>query len=144
MRVITQVLSAVLALLLSASLQAQVQVSDAFVRASLPGSDATAAYMTIQNHSGAAVELKSVTTKAAPQVTMHNSMNHNGMLHMMGVASLPIPAHGTLALSPNGTHLMLEKVTAPLAAGTTVELVLHFADGKQQTVQATVRSVLDE
>jgi periplasmic copper chaperone A len=123
---------------------ADLEIVGAYVRASLPASDSTAAYMILQNADSAAVVISSFSSPAAGKVTMHSTMNHNGMLHMMGVDVLTIPAKGELKLSPNGNHVMLESVVAPLAAGAEIELTLHFADGQQQVVRLPVRSVLDE
>jgi copper(I)-binding protein len=41
---------------------------------------------------------------------------------------LPIPAGGSLALTPGGTHLMLIGLQEPLQAGGEVMLTLEFAD----------------
>jgi periplasmic copper chaperone A len=128
----------------STYVHAEVKIENAYVRASLPATDSTAAYMTLRNADAKAVVISSLSSPAAGKVTMHSTMNHNGMLHMMGVATLTIPANGELKLSPSGNHVMLEAVTTPLIPGAEVELTLHFADGQHQVMRLPVRSVLDE
>ncbi|HWK54465.1 MAG TPA: copper chaperone PCu(A)C [Hyphomicrobiales bacterium] len=129
---------------LSLAAHADIHVEDAYVRALPPGTPTTAAYMRLSNDSDAAVALVGATSPVAGKVTMHSTMNHNGMMHMMPNTKLEIPANGSLVLESGGRHLMLEELAAPLAAGTEIELTLQFDDGSATTLQVPVRSVLDE
>lgn len=129
---------------LALTAHAEIAVEGAYVRALPPGTPTTAAYMRLSNDSAAAVALVGASSPVAGKVTMHSTMNHNGMMHMSPNAKLEIPANGSLLLESGGHHLMLEQLAAPLAAGTTIELTLQFSDGSTTTLQVPVRSVLDE
>jgi copper(I)-binding protein len=59
---------------------------------------------------------------------------------MKSLASVTIPPKGRLELKPGGIHLMLEGLKQPLKLGQKVRLVLRFADGDTQTLEATVRN----
>jgi copper(I)-binding protein len=128
---------------LSAALaKAELVVDSGYVRASLPGSTTTSAYMTLSNPADADVLITGVTTRAAAKVSFHSTMNHDGMMHMMDLESLKIAARKSLVLEPGGMHLMLENTAAALLAGRRIELVLQFADGRKQSISLPVQSVL--
>ncbi|MES2605093.1 MAG: copper chaperone PCu(A)C [Pseudomonadota bacterium] len=119
-------------------------VEGGHVRALLPGVNSTAAYMTLRNGGTAELVLTAISSPSATKVTLHNTMNHNGMLHMMSMETLRIPAGGEVVFEAGGMHLMLEELSAGLEPGDEVELVLQFATGENQTITLPVRSVLDE
>ena len=131
-------------LLLAAQANAQLTATQAYVRALPPGVANTSAYMILSNQSNNAVELLGGRTPVAEKVTLHSTMNHDGMMHMMPMAGLSIPAHGEAVLASGGHHLMLENLKETLTPGTEVELTLEFSGGIELNLQVTVRSVLDE
>ena len=136
-------IAAALLLLLSQVVQADLVIRDGHVRAPIPGTTSTAAYMTLQNSGDEPLAVTRVTTSAAGSAKLHNSMNHNGMIHMVGVDSLNIPAGSIVELKEGGMHVMLEEPAATIRPGTSVELTLHLADGTAVTTSLPVRSVLD-
>lgn len=133
-----------LTLLAACTARAGISVSAAWVRALPPGVANTAAYMTLHNTGATDVELLGAASSVAGKVELHETMNHDGMMHMMHVRSVVIPAGGELKLESGGLHLMLMQLRAMPAAGTEVELQLRFSDGSELLVRAPVRSVLDE
>jgi copper(I)-binding protein len=124
--------------------QADIEVSDAYVRGLPPGVANTSAYMTLRNTGTTAVDLTGARSSMAATVMLHDTMNHDGMLHMMHVDKATIPAGGELTLVSGGMHLMLMQLREQPAVGSSVELLLQFSDGSELSVQAPVRSVLDE
>ena len=130
--------------LASVEAQAALVVEGGHVRSLPPGVTDTSAYMILRNTDPETRVLVSVSSPAAARVTLHNTMNHDGMLHMQQLANLTIPANGSISLEPGGTHLMLEQLTGTLEPGGEVELVLVFADGQSETITLPVKSVLDE
>ena len=129
-------------LMMSAIARAELLVEKGYVRASVPGTDSTSAYMTLINTGDKDVVLTAVTSPAAAKVSIHMSMNHEGMMHMMGMESLKIEAHKSVLLESGGTHLMLENPPVPLAVGSKIEFVLQFADGQKKQIVLPVQSVL--
>ena len=122
--------------------KAELVVDAGYVRASLPGSTMTSAYMTLRNTADADLLITGVSTRVAAKVSFHSTMNHDGMTHMMDMENLRIAARKSLVLEPGGMHLMLENTTSALAAGSKIELVLQFADGRKQSISLPVQSVL--
>ena len=124
--------------------EAEIEVSGAYVRGLPPGVDNAAAYMTLHNKGSSTVDLISASSPIAVSVMLHDTMNHEGMLHMMHVDKVSVPAQGEVTLSSGGIHLMLTQLVEQPVDGSTVDLVLRFSDGSEVAVQAPVRSVLDE
>jgi len=113
--------------------KAELVVDAGYVRASLPGSTMTSAYMTLRNTADADLLITGVSTRVAAKVSFHSTMNHDGMTHMMDMENLRIAARKSL---------VLENTTSALAAGSKIELVLQFADGRKQSISLPVQSVL--
>lgn len=115
---------------------AQVTVLDAWVRGTVEGQTATAAYMKLR--SDADVRLISVTAPVAARCSVHEMTMDGNLMRMRTLASLPVPARGTVELAPGHDHLMLEQLARPLKEGDTVELTLTFVEsstGKRLQVQ---------
>ncbi len=124
--------------------EADIEVSAAYVRGLPPGVANTSAYLTLRNTGSTAVDLLGARSPIAASVMLHDTMNHDGMLHMMHVNKVSIPAQGEVTLVSGGLHLMLMELREQPVDGSEVELVLQFSDGSELSVLAPVRSVLDE
>lgn len=109
---------------LSLLAQAEVQFSDAWVRAGHPGQTVGAAYVTMR--SPEAVTLVFIETERAGSVEMHSMTMEKGVMKMRSMDSLPIPAGKPVKLAPGGLHLMLFDLTRPLKAGEQVRFRLCF------------------
>jgi copper(I)-binding protein len=92
------------------------------------------AYLVVENL-GAADTLESATVPGARQVRI---VRHNGNAAGPGriLASLAIPANGSVSLSPMGPDI--ELIGAHLIYGQDVPLTLTFASGGRVSVEATV------
>ena len=60
------------------------------------------------------------------------------MSSMREAGALTLPAGGTLALHPGGTHLMIMGIEEALKQGDTVAIVVQFGDGSRQQIDAPV------
>jgi len=122
---------------------AQVTVEDAWVRGTVEGQTATAAYLRLHSDTGA--RLVSITSPAAARCSVHEMKMSENLMRMRALDSLPIPAGGTVELKEGGDHIMLEGLTRTLKAGDAVPLTLTFVDsaGRRWTVdvQAPVLSL---
>ena len=112
-----------LALIAAPSL-AQVTVSDAWVRGTVPGQKATGAFMNLKSASDAA--LVSAVSPAAGIVEIHEMAMDGGVMKMRAVDKLPLPAGKPVDLKPGGYHVMLMDLKQPLKAGETIALTLVF------------------
>lgn len=136
---------AVFALLASAALpaQAQVTVTNAWIRGTVPGQRATGAFMQLASPSASA--LVAVSSPVAKTAEIHTMTMEGGVMRMRAIDSLPLPAGKTVELGPSGHHLMLLELARPLKEGEIVPVVLTFADpsGRRTTqeIKASVRAL---
>lgn len=114
------------------------EIDGAWVRATPPNRDVTAAYLVIMNRSGQSRELIAVETPAAEYTELHTMRMVDDMMEMEKIERLTVPPRGEAALEPGGNHIMLFGVKRSLAEGDSVSLTLRFADAKTQTVTALV------
>jgi copper(I)-binding protein len=117
---------------------AELKVTEARIRL-LPGDIPAAGYFTLANTSKADITLIGANSPAFGDVTMHRSVNQDGVTSMQPIAQLELAAEEQIEFAPRGYHLMLMKRTRPLAIGDDIELTLLFANGQQQSV--TFRAV---
>lgn len=131
-----------LLLLITGPAFAQVDVTDAWVRGTVPAQTATGAFMTLQAHSPA--KLVGAATPAATTVELHEMKMEGDVMKMRPVKSIDLPAMQAVQLKPGGYHVMLIGLKAPLAAGTKVPVTLKIQEGgkvTEQTVSAEVRDI---
>jgi periplasmic copper chaperone A len=117
-------------------------VSDAWARATPPGVDVGAVYLTIEG-GGASDQLVAASTARAAMAHLHTVEESDGVASMRPVDSIEVPAAARVVLAPKGTHIMLMGLTAPLVAGERFPLKLSFEKAGELTVQVTVRAAGD-
>lgn len=100
----------------------------------MPGALPAGGYVVLENHGDRPVALSAASSSAYADVMLHKSSTDTGMGRMEKVDALPIPAHGKVALSPGGYHLMLMKATGAVKVGDKVSIELRFADGSTLAV----------
>jgi periplasmic copper chaperone A len=129
------------ATLLVSAAHAQVTVDKPWVRTTVPQQTTSAAYLTITSVQGG--RLVDASSPAAASVEVHEMKMVGDLMKMRNVAALPLPAGKPVELKPNGFHMMLVGLKAPLKAGDVVpiKLVVEDAKGKRETVdvKATAR-----
>lgn len=132
-----------IALCLAFPLQAmaEVTVEGAWVRLPPPVADTAAAYLTLKNSGDADVTVTGVTTAVAESPDFHAMKMENGTMSMQKMDPVVIPAHGELAFTPGGNHLMLTGLKKTLEAGQHVMLTIKTSDGDSIMVHAEVRDM---
>jgi hypothetical protein len=105
-----------------------VHASGAWIRV-LPGNLPAGGYVTLRNDGDQPAALEGASSSDYASVMLHQSSTDTGMGRMRMVDRLDVPAHGQVALSPGGYHLMLMDATQPVQPGQTVRITLRFADG---------------
>jgi copper(I)-binding protein len=113
--------------LLAAPALAQVTVTDAWVRGTVPGQKGTGAYM--QLTSAADMTLIGVASPAAKVAEIHEMAQDGNMMRMRAVDQLALPAGKAVALKPGGYHVMLMDLAHPLKEG---DVVSGDADVRRQ------------
>jgi periplasmic copper chaperone A len=120
----------------------QVEVSDAWMRATAPGQKTAAGYMTIRNKSAQPERLVGGSSQAAAKLETHVSIMDGDIMRMREVKGYDIPAKGSFELKPNGSHLMLVDLKRPLKEGDKVPVVLKFEKSGEVKVDFEVRPLV--
>ncbi len=115
------------------------RVHDAWVRATNV-THAAAMYLSLENRDSVDVHVVGASSPEAKSVTLHETMEMQGMSHMAAVPDLLIARGTSVTLQPGGLHLMLGDVARALVNGDTVPLDLQLADGRTTHVVAIVRA----
>ena len=117
----------------------QVEITNAWARATPGGASTGAAYLTIV--SPVADRLVSVSSPVAKSVQLHTMTMEGSVMKMRPVAGVDLPAGKTVALKPGGLHIMLTGLTAPLKAGQSFPLTLSFQHAGTREVTVAVAKV---
>ena len=119
-------LFAIVLALAASPAMAQVSVENAWARATPPGAQIAAGYLTIKNQGASADHLVSIASPAAARVETHTTVHEGGIARMREVKGYDLPARGSLELKPGGSHLMFVNIKAPFKEGGTVPATLRF------------------
>lgn len=124
--------------LLATSASAQVSVSDAWIRATVPAQTSTGAFMQIR--SAKAARLVEVRSTAAASTEIHQMEMNGQMMKMRQVDGVELPAGVPVNLASGGYHVMLMGLKGQLKAGDTVALtlVVQGRDNKRETIALKV------
>lgn len=107
--------------------------------------DVAAVYFTVADTGDQADVLVSATSTPAAQASLMSESTSGGAESMTTLTGgLPIPAHGQVALAPDGYHLMLTNPVDPLKQGETVTLALRFEHAGTVTLAVPVTSLLSD
>jgi len=113
---------------------ANISVTDAWARATMPGQSVSGAYMQIRSDADA--RLVGVSSPAVPRVEVHEMKMDGDVMRMREVKAIDLPKGKTVSLEPGGFHIMLMNLPKPIAAGDIIPLILTVeSGGKRQTVE---------
>ena len=110
---------------------AQTRVEDPWVRATVAGQPSSGAFMRITADTDST--LLSVTSPVARDVQIHEMSMTNDVMRMGPVDAVPLPAGKTVALEPDGYHVMLMGLNGQIKEGDQVPLVLTVKTAKGET-----------
>ncbi|MGK0250238.1 MAG: copper(I)-binding protein [Oleispira sp.] len=105
------------------------QVMDAYQPQRPEFMSMNAGYLKIQSLSDQDVLIVNVSSPDYQSVSIHKSIQVDGMHHMESMGSLKIPAGETLSLEPGGMHLMLHMPIAQRKVGDFTRIVFVLDDG---------------
>jgi copper(I)-binding protein len=120
---------------------AQVEIENAWSRATPPGAKLAAGYLTIRNKSAAADRLVGASSPAAARVETHVNEKQGEVMRMREVKGYDVPAKGSFELKPGGAHLMLVDVRRPFKEGDRIPLVLRFQNAGEIKTELEVKGL---
>jgi copper(I)-binding protein len=103
-----------------------ITVKHAWARASIGKAKNGVAYLTLSNHGAASDRLVRVASPAAKMTSLHSSRMEGGMVMMQPVKAVEVGPGAPVVLKPEGLHVMLMGLKAPLKEGESFPLSLTF------------------
>lgn len=118
------------------------EIDSPWARATAPTAPAGGGYLTIVNKGTTADRLVTVRSPVAQAAEIHEMKMEGNIMRMRELdKGLEIPAGGTVTLAPNGFHVMLMGLKAPLKQGTKVPLTLVFEKAGSIDVELSVEGL---
>lgn len=114
--------------------------SDGWIRTGTAGAT-TGGYATIHNPRSTALQIVGATSAVSDTVELHETMEHEGMVHMAPQRALEIPPGDSVVFAPGGRHFMLRGLQRDLVIGEPIRVELQFGDGTSLSLTATVRPI---
>ena len=108
-------------------------IDQAHARPNLPNRP-SAAYLKITNMGETADRLLAVNSKAFATIELHSVEHQDGVMKMMPIEAVEIPAGGTALLQPGGMHLMLFDAARRFKVGDHFKATLTFEKAGEVTV----------
>jgi hypothetical protein len=122
-----------------------VEIDQPWARATPPGSTLSAAFMTLRSSDDQGDRLLAASSSSAARVEIHETRMVGDVMQMrqleQGVA---IDAGSAVELQPGGMHIMLLDLPAPLLAGQSLSLTLHFEHAGEIVVEVPIRAPGDQ
>lgn len=115
--------------LVGVAAQAQVQVQDAWIRATVPSAKSSGMFMRLTSKRDA--QLVEVRAGVADLAEIHQMQMDGQIMRMHAVPALALPAGQTVNLASGGFHIMLLKLQRQLKEGETVPVTLVIREGKR-------------
>lgn len=115
---------------------AQLEINNAWARATPGKAENGAAYVTIQ--SPTVDRLVSASSPVAKKAELHTMSMQGVVMKMRPIAGLDIPPGQPVTLKPGGEHIMLMGLNQPLHDGQSFPLTLDFEKAGPRTVAVTV------
>lgn len=107
--------------------------------ATAQGATTGAIFLTLHNSGAEPDRLIGASTIVAPTVEIHeNTVAADGTMQMNKVEGVDVPAGQQVSLSPNGYHIMLMGLSAPLVQGQSFDVTLDFEKSADLTVPVII------
>lgn len=115
-----------------------ITVTDGYIKESIPGTDITAAYMTISNTGDKAITLQKVSSTISDRIEIHEHSMANGMMRMREVGEVTIKADSKVVLQPSGLHIMIFSLKYPMTEHDIIPLTLYLSNDTEVKIQLPV------
>ena len=124
----------------SVAAHAEVKVTDAWVRATVPQQKATGAFMQLTSTQD--THLVEIRSGAASMAQLHKIKMVDNVMRMREAEGLDLVANKTVELKPGGYHIMLMGLNAQAKVGDVIPLMLVFENKDKKRETITVNAVV--
>nr|VFK53652.1 MAG: hypothetical protein BECKTUN1418D_GA0071000_101827 [Candidatus Kentron sp. TUN] len=119
--------------------EANVTITDPWIREAPPGVRALAGYLVLHNHGDTDISLVSASGPDFNTVMLHETITRSEMATMVHLDQIGIPARREVTFKPGGMHLMLMQPKKTFVAGDRSTIILVFADGTEVSTKFKVK-----
>lgn len=114
-------------------------VENAWIRAAPPGAAMLAGYALLKNAGDAPVFVTGASSADFGDVSLHESVNENGVERMRPLGAVSIAPGASVAFAPGGKHFMLMDAKRDLKVGDSVKIHIAVKAGGGMDADFTVR-----
>jgi copper(I)-binding protein len=107
----------------------RLMVEQAWIRAAPPGAMMLAGYATLRNTGGAPVLVNGASSPDFGDVSLHESVNQNGVERMRPLGDVVIAPGASVTFAPGGKHFMLMDAKRELKPGDNVKIHISTKSG---------------
>jgi periplasmic copper chaperone A len=118
---------------------ADLKVSDAWVKPTVPGQPVAGAYMTLASDKD--VDLVEASSTAAGKVEIHSMTMEGNIMRMKKLERLKIEAGKPVQLKPGGFHIMLIDLKQQIKEGDVIPINLVSQDGVGKKITLPIKFV---
>lgn len=113
---------------------ADIDVTNAYAKATPPNAKNSGAFMLIKNNTDKDIALISATNSMSDVTELHTHIQENGMKKMIQVPKINIKANSTTELKPGDLHVMFIGIKKPMVEGENVKITLTFDNNQTVTL----------
>ncbi|MEZ0288677.1 MAG: copper chaperone PCu(A)C [Methylophilus sp.] len=118
---------------------AEVKITNAWVKPTVPGQPVAGAYMTLVSDKD--VDIVATQSPVAGKAEIHSMSMEGNIMRMKKLERLKLKAGQAVALKPGGFHLMLMELNHQIKEGETVPISLVTQDGSGKKATITIKVV---
>lgn len=116
-------------------------VEHAKVRAAIPGTSNTAGYAIIKNITNKDIKLVGAKSDIAAKVEYHQHLHQGGLMKMIKLDDVTIPANDSLVFESGGLHIMFLEVDSKMSDQKSATVKLIDENGRSVDVEFSVQSI---
>ncbi len=118
----------------------EIHIDHPWSREAPPSAPVIGGFLKLNNHGDKVDALIAAESPISRHIELHNHMMKDGVMKMVKVDEISIPANGSVALEPGSFHLMIFNPTQTLKEGDRFPVTLSFKNGGKVKVEMAVES----
>ncbi len=118
----------------------KIEIKNPWSREAPPNAPVIGGFFQLNNHSDKNDALIAAESPIAAHIELHNHIKQDGVMKMVKVDEISVPAKGGVELKPGSFHLMFFNPTQTLRKGDRFPVTLTFKNSGKVDVEMTVES----
>ncbi|ANQ24308.1 copper resistance protein CopZ [Vibrio natriegens] len=118
----------------------QIHIDHPWSREAPPNAPVIGGFLQLNNHGEKEDALIAAESPIAARIELHNHIMEDGVMKMVKVSEISVPAKGTVALEPGSFHLMIFNPNQTLKEGDRFPMTLTFKNAGKVDVEIAVEN----